>query len=92
MIAETPILHSTLPTVDTIDGIKIDCYSTDHLPPHIHAIYNEYEALIEIKTQNIYTGSLPSKQLKKAKLYVLTNEEDLLEIFYTLNERLRPHV
>ena len=81
-----------MPTVETIDGIKIDCYSADHLPPHIHAIYNEHEALIEIKTLNIYAGSLPSKQLKKVKHYVKANEEDLLEIFYSLNERLRPNV
>lgn len=87
-----PILHGTLPTVDNIDGIKIDCYSADHLPPHVHAIYNEHEALIEIKTRNIYAGSLPPKQLKKAKLYITSIEKDLLEIFYTLNERLRPHV
>lgn len=85
-------LRHTLPTVDTIDGIKIDCYSADHLPPHIHAIYNEHEALIEIKTRNIYTGSLPPKQLKKAKLYIASNEDVLLEIYYTLNERLRPYV
>lgn len=81
-----------MPTYEIIQGIKIDCYSGDHLPPHIHAIYNEYEALIEIKTGRVYAGSLPGKQLKHAVNYVRTNKEDLLETFYYLNERLRKHV
>lgn len=78
-----------MPTYEITQGIKIDCYSGDHLPPHIHAIYNEHEALIEIKTGKIYAGSLPSKQFKQALKYVKSNEADLLETFYTLNERLR---
>lgn len=81
-----------MPTYEIILGIKIDCYSGDHLPPHIHAIYNEHEALIEIKTGKVYVGSLPVKQLKQAVKYVEANEEDLLEIFYTHNERLRKNV
>ncbi|MFZ1678727.1 MAG: DUF4160 domain-containing protein [Saprospiraceae bacterium] len=81
-----------MPTYEIIQGIKIDCYSGDHLPPHIHAIYNEYEALIEIKTGRVYAGSLQGKQLKHAVNYVRTNKEDLLETFYYLNERLRKHV
>ena len=80
-----------MPTYGIINGIKIDCYSGDHLPPHIHAIYNEHEALIEIKAQEVYVGSLPSKQLKMAKAYVKENEADLLELFYALNEMLRPN-
>ena len=80
-----------MPTYDIIDGIKIDCYSGDHLPPHIHAIYKEHEALIEIKTLAVYRGALPSKQLKKASAYVKENENDLLELFYALNETLRPN-
>lgn len=80
-----------MPNYDTIDGIKIDVYSTEHVPPHVHAIYNEDEALIEIETLNLYAGALPPKQLKKAVNYIRKNQEDLLETFYQLNERLRPN-
>jgi len=37
-----------MPTINEFNGIKINIYSDDHRPPHIHAIYNEYEVLIEI--------------------------------------------
>lgn len=37
----------------------------DHRPPHIHAIYNEFEILIVIETGNIYAGNMPNKQLKQ---------------------------
>ncbi len=39
-----------MPTIHTLGSIKIDVYSRDHLPPHVHAIYAEREALIIIRT------------------------------------------
>jgi len=62
----------------------------EHLPPHIHAQYNEHEALIEIKTKKLYAGYLPIKQFKKTINYVEQHEGILLETFYKLNENLRP--
>ena len=48
-----------MPNIDTIKGIKININPNDHVPPHIHAIYGEHEALIEVKTQKTYAGFLP---------------------------------
>ena len=31
----------------------------DHLPPHFHAMFGEYEALIAIENTAIIAGSLP---------------------------------
>ncbi len=53
-----------MPTIDIIDGIKVCIYGGEHRPPHIHAIYNEFEIVIEIDDGNIYAGDLPNKQLK----------------------------
>ena len=39
-----------MPTVKTIDSIKIDIYSRDHPPPHFHVKFAEYEELIVIET------------------------------------------
>jgi hypothetical protein len=39
-----------MPTVITIDSIKIDVYSREHPPPHFHAKFAEFEELIEIET------------------------------------------
>ena len=54
-----------MPTIDKIDGIKINIYNGEHRPPHLHACYNEFEVLLEIESSNIYAGDLPNKQLKK---------------------------
>lgn len=78
-----------MPTIDVIDGIKINIYFGDHRPPHIHAIYNEYEALIRIEDQEIYTGELPDKQLKKVMNWLQDHSEWVLSVFYELNPNLK---
>ena len=49
-------------------------YYDDHLPPHFHAEYNEYEELIEIKALQSFRGSLPNKQRKKVMEWVRENQ------------------
>jgi hypothetical protein len=45
-----------MPVVHIIESIKILLYFDDHLPPHFHAQYNEYELLVEIETLEVYAG------------------------------------
>ncbi len=75
-----------MPTLHIIDSIKIDVYSREHLPPPFHAIYSEYESLIEIKNSKTYAGYLPSRQNKivldwakdvKVNAFLLANFERL---------------
>lgn len=77
-----------MPTVKIIDSIKIDLYSREHNPPHFHAIYADYEALIAIKDFEIYAGRLPKKQLAKAVNWAKDNQKILMENFNRLNPRL----
>jgi len=51
---------SIIPVVHLINSIKILLYFDDHIPPHFHAQYNEYEVLIEIATLEVY-GSSPNR-------------------------------
>lgn len=78
-----------MPTLKIINGIKIDCYSGDHAPPHVHVWYAEYEVLIEIETLNIYAGDIPNKAFKRASAYIEKNREELLAIFNALNPKLK---
>ena len=50
-----------MPVVSSFYGILIYFYFEDHNPPHFHAKYNEFEALIDIETLGIVRGNLPSK-------------------------------
>lgn len=78
-----------MPLFDLIDGIKINVYSNDHLPPHIHALYNEYEAVISITGREVIRGYLPIPQLKKVKEIITNNENDLLALFKALNPQIK---
>jgi hypothetical protein len=77
-----------MPTIDKIDGLKIVINNGDHRPPHVHAIYNEFEALIIIETCQIYAGDLPTKQMKRALDWVAGNQDWALSVFYELNPEL----
>lgn len=63
-----------MPTFFIIDGIKIDFYYNDHVPPHFHAIYAEHEVLIEIESLKIHRGSLPKPQQKKVLKWAKANQ------------------
>ncbi len=52
-----------MPEVCRFLGIVIRFYYDDHLPPHFHAIYNEFEAQIAIGSHTIVEGRLPNRVL-----------------------------
>ena len=56
-------------------------YFDDHNPPHFHALFAEYEVVIEIKTLKVMEGELPRKQLKKIIEFAKKNQPLLLEIW-----------
>jgi hypothetical protein len=74
-----------MPNIQTINGIKINVYPNDHVPPHIHAIYGEYEALIGITTLETLRGYLPKAQLQTVHNFIAENRDELLHLFYKLN-------
>jgi len=76
-----------VPTIKNIDSIKIDIYSREHLPPHFHILFAEYEELIVIETLNTYVGYVPKTQRKKVIDWAMKNKNYLLEVFKQLNPR-----
>lgn len=78
-----------MPTIDSFNGIKIHVYNGEHRPPHTHADYNEFEVLIIIENGEIYSGNLPTKQLKLVFDWLSGNSEWALEVFYELNPKLK---
>lgn len=74
------------------DGVSIVIQSREHLPPHIHAIYGEDEALVNIRTGLIVEGYLSNKKLRVVQDWLSEgkNREIVEENFYELNPSLRP--
>ena len=73
-----------MPTFFIIEGVKIEFYYNDHVPPHFHATIAEYEALIAITTQQIIKGELPKSKKKKILKWATENEGLLMEIWESM--------
>ena len=55
----------------------------EHNPPHVHAIYGEYEATFFIDNGEIYQGEFPDKGSKLVKEFVLKYQKELKEMWDT---------
>lgn len=53
-------------------------YFSEHNPPHFHVKYNEFKALIDIKTGTI-TGALPRRALNLVYTWLDEHKDELLE-------------
>jgi Domain of unknown function (DUF4160) len=45
-----------MPRISQYYGIAIYMYYEDHAPPHFHAIYGEFEAVLGIQTDDVLDG------------------------------------
>ncbi len=74
-----------MPTLARFYGIIIRMYflNADHNPPHIHAIYNEDVAEIEIATGKVLDGNLPPKALSMVREWVSINKDALNRMWET---------
>jgi len=53
-----------MPLISVFLGIVIRIYHDDHNPPHFHAYYGEFAAIIEIGTGRVIGGKLPARVLR----------------------------
>jgi len=67
-----------MPSISVFYGITISIYYNDHLPPHIHARYAEYEASFQISDGTIIEGSIPNRAEQLIKEWILNNKEELI--------------
>ena len=55
----------------------------EHNPPHIHALYGDEMAAIDIQTGNILEGALPPKALAMVREWIGKYKPDLLHMWET---------
>jgi Domain of unknown function (DUF4160) len=67
-----------MPVISIFFGIVIRMYHKDHLPPHFHASYQGFEALIRIDDGSVYAGSLPNKALRIVREWTERHQDELL--------------
>jgi Domain of unknown function (DUF4160) len=68
-----------MPELSRFFGIVIRMFYHDHEPPHFHAIYGEYEALIEFETLSIFRGFLPRRAFALVLEWAALHREELRE-------------
>ena len=68
-----------MPTICRFYGILIQMYYDDHNPPHFHAIYGEYKAVISIHDFAILEGDLPPKAVGLVMEWARVHKNELLK-------------
>jgi Domain of unknown function (DUF4160) len=68
-----------MPTISTFYGILIQMFWNEHAPPHFHALYAEYEVLIDIRTLEITEGHLPRRALSLVLEWAQEHRSELME-------------
>jgi hypothetical protein len=76
-----------MPVITSFYGITIKMYFNDHLPPHFHAIYGEYNALFDLNTLEMLEGDLPNRARKLTIEWATQYQSELMEIWKTQNFR-----
>lgn len=74
-----------MPEISRFYGIVIKMYfvSSEHNPPHFHAIYGEYYGEYDLTTLTMSEGDLPNKAEKLVLEWAQQHQNELLEIWNT---------
>lgn len=74
-----------MPVLSRFYGIIIRMYfqQAEHNPPHIHALYGEDMAAIDIQTGKVLEGHLPPKALAMVREWATIHKADLLHMWQT---------
>jgi len=70
-----------MPKISEFFGIAIYIYFDDHAPPHFHAQYAEFEALIQIDDFSVLRGRLPPRALGLVVEWAQLRREELSEVW-----------
>ncbi len=74
-----------MPVLSRFYGIVIRMYfqQAEHNPPHIHALYGDDVAAVDILTGDILEGHLPPKALSLVREWTEIHKDELLHMWET---------
>jgi hypothetical protein len=73
-----------MPEISRFYGIVIYMYLKDHIPPHFHAVYAEFEAMFSIETGEIIQGDIPKSQMRIVQAWTELHRDELKRNFELL--------
>jgi hypothetical protein len=68
-----------MPELSRFYGIVIKMYFGEHVPPHFHAEYAEFEARIAIDTLAVLSGNLPARAMGLVVEWATLHRQELQE-------------
>ena len=68
-----------MPTISMFYGIMIQMFWNDHAPPHFHALYSEFEVIIDIRTLEVIKGTMPRRALTLVLEWASLHRAELME-------------
>ena len=79
-----------MPTISAFYGILIQMFWKDHAPPHFHALYAEYEVVVDIRTLEVIDGSLPRRAMALMLEWAQEHRAELMEDWDLCNHNQSP--
>jgi hypothetical protein len=70
-----------MPEICRFLGIVISMYFNEHNPPHFHVRYNDYRAVMDIRTLNVLDGQMPAKVRGLVEEWAELNRQELLSMW-----------
>ena len=70
-----------MPKVSEFFGIAIYVYWRDHGPPHFHAVYGEYDAVISIHGLAVLRGRLPPRPMGLVMEWATLRQSELESVW-----------
>jgi len=79
-----------MPTISVFFGIVIRMFFDEHAPPHFHAQYAEFKAVIDINTLSLVEGHLPRRALGLVLDWAELHRTELLADWELCREHKEP--
>jgi hypothetical protein len=68
-----------MPQISYFLGVIIRMFYRDHNPPHFHAVYADFEGIIDIERNEIIGGQLPPRVLGIVTEWTALHQKELME-------------
>jgi hypothetical protein len=68
-----------MPQISYFLGVIIRMFYRGHNPPHFHAVYANFEGIIDIEKNEIIGGDLPPRVLVLVKEWTALHQNELMD-------------
>ena len=82
-----------MPVISRFNGIVIKMYfrKKEHNPPHVHALYGEYNGMFSLLDE-MFEGDIPLKEQRIVEKFIKINQEKLIRMWETQEFEVIPPV